>query len=113
MDKDNKKKYKKVEQEPQTVSEPAVSYAVDTNAIKLRMIEEIMHIDNLDKLKQIENLLEELCMPPGKPPCQYNLEELRERIIQGEMDIKAGNYYDAEEVMKDWDKWIEVFRSSH
>ncbi|GEM_PF-4732101 len=41
------------------------------------------------------------------PPCQYTIEELRERIIQGMEDYKAGNYYDAEEVMKDWDKWAD------
>lgn len=99
--------YEEQEPEAQYAREPAVAYRrkVDINAMKLRLMEDVMRIDDVEKLTKLDDFLDDLCVLPGTPPCQYTLEELRERIRLGVEDIKNGKYDDAEEVLKEWDKW--------
>ncbi len=40
------------------------------------------------------------------PPCQYSVEELRERIDQGLEDIRAGRFHTNEEVFKPYRQWL-------
>jgi len=104
---EDEKKYKIPDSESQLLSESAIAYRKDVNTRKLRIMEGIMHIDNSDHLEQLEEFIDNLSVASAKPPCQYTIAELRERIIQGEKDIAAGNVYDAEEIMKDWDEWVK------
>lgn len=102
--KKEEKKYKSKEQEFPIVSEPVAVYQrTDTNSLKHRLIEEIMQIDNYDIIMEISDYLHELSEPSAKPPCQYSMKELRERIFQGEKDIAAGNYYTWEDIKAEWE----------
>jgi len=105
------RKYKEEDQEPENefpamASEPAVAYqSVDINALRARVIEEVGNVDDPRTLEIIEDVIFELTTPPGKRPCQYTVEEMREKLRKSQEDIKAGRVITWEELQKEWDTW--------
>lgn len=67
--------------------------------------EEVENVNNPYALQTIDNVIFELTTPPGKRPCRYTVEEMREKLRRSQEDIKAGRVYSMEEVMKQWDTW--------
>lgn len=105
------RKYKEEGQEPENefpaiTSEPAVAYqSVDINALRARVIEEVGNVNDPRTLEIIEDVIFELTTPPGKRPCQYTVEEMREKLRRSQEDIKAGRVITWEELQKEWDTW--------
>ncbi|MDR1182175.1 MAG: hypothetical protein LBL13_09395 [Bacteroidales bacterium] len=76
--------------------------AIELNAKKIELIKEIDSEELLDKMLAY---LHRLKKKGSKPPCQYTLDELKERIDRAEENIKQGEYLTHEELEEQLLKW--------
>lgn len=103
------KQYAEFEEKDQTVNEPASSYGLDINRLKVETMQSVMEIENPRMVREIRdyvlNLMQEEEQRYGKAPCQFTVEELKEELRKSREDSKAGRYFTTEEVLARRNLW--------
>lgn len=77
---------------------------LELQAWKNLLAEIILQTDDIHLLKAIETLIKKE-REPLVPPCQYTVEELRERVRQSLKDAEMGLGQDINEVLKEMETW--------
>lgn len=91
------KKYPEKYQEEEVVREPATSYGMDTAAMRKKIIERVMIMED-SQLKEMIRLSNELEQKSWILP--HTQKELEEAINKGIEDIEAGRIVSHEDVLK-------------
>lgn len=74
-------------------------------AKKLRLIEQIMHVNQESTLKRVQDLLKQERIEAYKANLHpTSIEELEEKLSQSEQDIHEGNHYDTQQVREHFAK---------
>lgn len=66
---------------------------------------EIENANNSYPSEITEDAILDFTTSTEKRPCQYTIEEMREKLRRSQEDIKAGRVVTWEELQKEWDTW--------
>ncbi len=73
---------------------------------KIKIIKEILRLNNLEAIEKLENILfEEMKKKIGKEPLPMIVEELNALIDLAESNSLNNRIFDAQEILQDIDKW--------
>ncbi len=93
------KSYSEPEEEPREVNEPGAAYGLTAEQLREEMTREALKIKDTSLLKEALEFIRGLATVE-KPPCQYTVEELKERLILARQAIKEGRVYSIDELRK-------------
>jgi len=66
---------------------------IEIQAKKAELITSIINdVDNEEQLEAVSAYLKEVTSSVKEPPCQYSMEELKDRLKLGRIAEKEGNY---------------------
>lgn len=80
--------------------------SMELDAMKAALAREILNTDSSEILKKVRKVFERARKSEEiLPPCQYTIEELKERVHQGVQDARAGKGVTTEELIKLSQAW--------
>lgn len=94
---DENKKYQEPKNKEEVVNEPASPYGMDTIAMRKKIVERVMLMED-NQLKEMLRLSNELELRSCTLP--RSQEELESAIIKGMEDVKSGRVISHEDVLK-------------
>ena len=93
------KHYSESEEKSDEVNEPQAAYGLTAEHLREEMMREALKIEDTSLLKEALEFIRGLTMVQ-KPPCQYTVEELKERLILAKRAVEEGKVYTIDELRK-------------